>query len=267
MSSDFELLNQAAKVLESRKRLALCTVIEKKGSGPRNVGAKMAVTEDGTSYGTIGGGDFERALIDECIKILSERSSPRKVVFNLSQSKKEGEVNVCMVCGGELGVFVDVLEPTPRLIIVGVGHVSVPLTTLASNLGYRVTVVDDERQLGDASQFKMADEYLSGDYAEVIGRLEMRQSDYAVVANGSPEYDYAALKAALSKSPAYVGLLGSKTKAAVLTERLKREGVDQTKLCLLHGPCGLDIGAETPQEIAVSVLAQIIELKRKRPSQ
>ena len=125
MPSDLEILNEAARLIERRTSLALCTVIEKKGSGPRDVGAKMIVSGDGATYGTIGGGNVEHALIDECLKAIKERKS-RKVTFNLSKSQKNGTVGTGMICGGELTVLIDVIEPTHRLVIVGAGHVALP---------------------------------------------------------------------------------------------------------------------------------------------
>ena len=219
MPSDLELLTHATHLLETRTRLALCTVVEKKGSGPRDVGAKMIVAENGKTYGTIGGGSLERSLIDETLKTLKEGKS-KKVTFNLTKNQKEGTVGTGMVCGGELTVLADVMEPAPRLIIVGTGHVALPLATLASNAGFKIVVVDDERRLVSKEQFPMAEKFLAGDYGQVLGAFGLGPSDSVVIANGEPEHDYAALKTVIVKDAAYVGLLGSKTKAAILTQKL-----------------------------------------------
>jgi xanthine dehydrogenase accessory factor len=262
MPSDLELLNHATHLLESRTRLALCTVVEKKGSGPRDVGAKMIVTENGKTYGTIGGGNLERSLIEECLKTIKEGKS-RKLTFNLTENQKEGMVGTGMVCGGELTVLADVMEPAPRLIIIGTGHVGLPLATLASCAGFEITIVDDERKLASKEQFPMAENILAGDYAQVLGTLELGSRDYVVIANGEPEHDYTALQIVIVKGAAYVGLLGSKTKAAILTKKLNDHGISELQLKALHAPLGLDIGAENPEEIAISILAQIIQLRRK----
>lgn len=262
MPSDLELMREATHLLEAGQSLVLCTVIEKKGHGPRGVGAKMVVAKDGTTTGTIGGGNLERSLVDECLKALSEHKS-KKVVFNLSRSPSDGAVGTGMICGGELTVLADVLEPTPRLLIVGAGHVSLPLAKLGSIAGFKILVVDDERKLATKERFPMAEEVIAGDYAQVLASFEVTPRDYAVVAHGEPEHDYAATKALLQKSPAYVGLLGSPRKAAILTERLKSEGINDNQLKRLHAPVGLDIGAEAPEEIGVSILAQIIQLRHQ----
>ena len=265
MPSDLELLNHAARLLENQTRLAICTVVEKKGSGPRDVGAKMVVDENGKTYGTIGGGNLERSLIDECLTAIKEGKS-KKVTFNLTKAQKEGMVATGSICGGELTVLADVLEPVLRLVIVGSGHVALPLATLAGTVGFRVVIVDDESKLASKDRFPMAETIVAGDYSEVLGNFALSSNDFVVVAHGEPEHDYTALKKTLEKNPAYVGLLGSKTKAAVLTQRLRAEGITEVQFKVLHAPLGLDIGAETPEEIAVSILAQIIQHKRNRNS-
>jgi xanthine dehydrogenase accessory factor len=263
MSSDLELLNKASLLLENRKKLVFCTVVEKKGHGPRDVGAKMIVTEDGKTLGTIGGGNLERSLVDECLKALKGHKST-KVTFNMSQEPREGAVGTGMICGGELTVLADVMEPAARLVIVGAGHVALPLAKLASLAGFKIIVVDDERRLVTKEVFPMAEELIAGDYSEVLSGLELGSGDFAVVVHGEPEHDYLAVKKLLEKNPDFLGLLGSSKKAAVLTQRLKAEGFSGEQLKTLHVPVGLDIGAETPEEIAVSILAQIIKFKRQQ---
>jgi xanthine dehydrogenase accessory factor len=262
MSSDLELLNEASRLLESRRKLVFCTVVEKKGHGPRDAGAKMIITEDGKTLGTIGGGDLERSLVGECLKALREHKS-KKVTFNLSQEPRDGVVGTGMICGGELTVLADVMVPAARLVIVGTGHVALPLAKLASLAGFKVVVVDDERRLFTKEAFPMAEQFIGGDYRVVLGGLELGSGDFAVVAHGEPEHDYMAVKKLLEKNPEYVGLLGSSKKAAILRQRLKAEGFADVQLKALRVPVGLDIGAETPEEIGISILAQIIQFKRQ----
>ncbi|HKM60228.1 MAG TPA: XdhC family protein [Candidatus Bathyarchaeia archaeon] len=263
MPSDLELLNEAACLLESRKRLVFCTVVEKKGHGPRDVGAKMIVMENGKTFGTIGGGNLERSLVDECLKALKEGKSER-VTFNLSKEPKDGAVGTGMICGGELSLLADVMEPSPRLIIVGAGHVALPLAKLASLAGFKIVIVDDERRLVSKGAFPMAEQLIAGEYSQVLDGFNLGSGDFAVVAHGEPEHDYTAVKKLLEKKPEYIGLLGSSKKAEVITQRLKAAGFTDTQLKMLHTPAGLEIGAETPEEIGVSILAQIIQFKRQR---
>ena len=261
MPTDMDIFHQAIRLLENDKHLVLCTVVEKKGSGPRGIGAKMLVTEDEVAFGTIGGGNVERALVDECLKALKEGKS-KTVTFNLSKSAKEGTVATGMICGGELTVLLDLLKPTPSLVIVGAGHISLPLAKLANIAGFKVTVVDDERSLASKERFPMA-ELIIGDFNQVFGTLSLSQNDFVVIVHGEPEHDYVALKNLLPKETGYVGLLGSRIKAALLTERLRTDSIDEKRIRALHAPLGLDIGAETPEEIAISILAEIVRCKRQ----
>jgi len=262
MPSDLEILNEAARLLENGKGLVLCTVVEKKGSGPRDVGAKMLVNMDGATFGTIGGGNVERALVNECLKAIKEHKS-RKVVFNLSKNHVEGTVATGMICGGELTMLIDVIEPALTLVIVGTGHVALPLAKLASNVGFKVVIVDDEHKIAKKEQFPTAENIIAGDYAHVLGEFVFSPTDTVVIAHGEPEHDYAALKAVIERDTAYVGLLGSATKKEILTQRLRTQGVKEAFIQTLHTPIGLDIGAQTPEEIAVSILAEIIQAQRK----
>lgn len=263
MPSDLEILLEATRLLENRQMLAFCTVVEKKGHGPRDVGAKMIVAEDGKTFGTIGGGDFERTLVHECLKAMKEHRS-KKVTFNLSKQPKDGAVGTGMICGGELTVLADVMEPAPRLIIVGAGHVALPLAKLASTAGFKIVIVDDERKLVTKEHFPMAEDVIAGDYAQVLSGFDLGCRDFVVVAHGEPEHDYTAVKKLIEKNPSYIGLLGSPKKAAILTQRLKAEGVSDAQLKTLRTPVGLDIGAEAPEEIGISILAQIIQFKRQQ---
>ena len=126
-----------------------------------------------------------------------------------------------------------------------------------------MVVVDDERKLASKECFPMAEDIIAGDYAQILGVFEVNSKDSIVIAHGEPEHDYAALKNLIQKKSAYVGLLGSRTKAKILTERLRTEGVEEAYVKMLHAPLGLDIGAQTPEEIGISILAEIIQTQRK----
>ncbi len=261
MTTDVDVLTEATRLLEQGMRLALCTVIEKQGSGPRDIGTKMIVRGDGSTYGTIGGGTLERALVDECVKTLQERTA-RTITFNLTGRKSAGTIATGLICGGQMMVFIDVLEPDPRLIIVGSGHVALPLARLADVVGFGVTIIDDDVERANEEYFPMAETIVVGDFTRVVSAFKVRPDDFVVIAHGNPERDYAALKAIAEKKPAYIGLLGSKTKVAHLVKRLQGDGIRGEGLAMLHAPVGLTIGAQTPEEIGISILAEIIQHKR-----
>ncbi len=262
MTTDTELLREMERLLDVGKKVALCTIVEKVGSGPRDIGAKMIVSEEGKTVGTIGGGNLERALIDEALEAL-RRGKPRKVVFSLRKGGKEGTIETGLICGGDLTIFIDVVEPKQRLIIIGAGHVALPLAKLAGVLGFRLTVMDDNQELANKERYPMAEKIITGNFIEILDDVEVGPGDLVVVVYGEPEHDYMALEKIIKRKPAYVGLLGSRAKATELVKRLKEAGVSDECFKVLHAPIGLDIGAQTPEEIGVSILAEIISEGRK----
>jgi xanthine dehydrogenase accessory factor len=266
MTTDVRLLKEGVRLLENGKKIALCTIIEKRGSGPRDVGAKIIVSEDGEVIGTIGGGNFERALLNEALEALKE-DKPRKVVFSLHEGAREGTIKTGLICGGELTVFIDIIEPEPRLILIGAGHVAQPLAKMAGITGFDIVIVDDNEELASKERFPMAQEIITGKFDEVLDKIEVKPRDFVVIVHGEPEHDYLALEKVIRKKPAYVGLLGSKAKVAKLIKRLREAGISDEDLKILHAPVGLDIGAQTPEEIAVSILAEIILNRRKKKNQ
>ncbi|MHA1349163.1 MAG: XdhC family protein [Candidatus Odinarchaeia archaeon] len=259
MTSDVELFRKLLYLLENRKKTALCTIIEKKNSGPRDIGAKMIVIEDGKTIGTMGGGNLERALIHESLKALSE-GKPRRAVFSLHKGGEDIETG--LICGGELTIFIDVIEPKQRLIIIGAGHVALSLAKLADITGFSLVVVDDNDKLANRERFPMAEEIITGNFTEILDKIEVGPRDFVVIVHGEPDHDYLALEKIIKKRPAYVGLLGSKTKVTTLVKRLKETEISSEDLKLLHAPVGLDIGAQTPEEIGISILAEIISERR-----
>lgn len=260
--ADIDLIKQIEAALSRRLRVALCTLIEKRGSGPREPGAKMVVFEDGRTIGTIGGGSFERALIREALNAIRAGKS-RKVVFSLSEETGNGIIKTGLICGGEVEVFIDVMEPNPRLVIIGSGHVAEMLAKIASLLNFDITIVCEDEKLANRDRFPMAKDIITGDFKEVLRRIDVTGRDFVVIVHGDPEHDYLALLEVIQKRPFYIGLMGSKTKVSKLIERLKEVGVGDEELKPLHAPVGLNIGARTPEEIAISIIAEIIAERRK----
>jgi len=265
MTNDLDLLKQVTDLLERGNKVALCTIIEKQGSGPREVGAKMVVSENGKIVGTIGGGNLERVLITESLNVLDEGKS-KKIVVSLRKNTRKATVETGLICGGELTVFIDIIKPKQRLIIVGAGHTAEPLAKLADILGYSLTIIDDDEQLANRKRFPMAEKIVTGNFTDILDQLNVKPQDFVVIVHGEPEHDYLALKKMLERKPAYVGLLGSKTKVAILVEKLKAAGLTPRDLKSLHAPVGLDINAQSPEEIGISILAEIIREGNHRKS-
>jgi len=253
------LFEELSRILQTGRKAALCTLISKRGYGPREVGAKMLVDEEGRTLGTIGGSEMERIIIDEALKALRE-GRPRSVSFALGVEPREGMIPLKSECGGTVEVFIDVIQPDPRLIIIGSGHIAKPLADLAHMVGFEVVIVDDA-PTATRERFPYA-EIHSGPFEEELDRLEVRATDYVAIVHGETPYELTALRKMLRKNPAYIGLLGSRHKVERHKAKLREEGFTEDELKRIRGPIGIEIGAETPEEIAVSIMAELIKVRR-----
>lgn len=246
--------------LAEGRPVALVTIVRAQGSTPQRVGARMLVFEDGAILGTIGGGCYEQDAAGKARLALSTgRSTLAHYDLNDDFAEEQG-----LVCGGQMDVFIDPLLPVPRVCVVGAGHVGYHVAHLAATVGFAVTVVDDRTAFADANRFPTAERVEVAEIPDWIASADLTPRDYLVVVTRGHREDLAALRAALSTRAAYVGLIGSKAKIARLYGMLEEEGVSRAVLEAVHAPIGLDIGAVTPQEIAVSIVAEIVAHRRGR---
>lgn len=265
-ADDEEVLVTALEGLRRGQKVALCTMVEKVGSAPRDVGAKMAVFVDGRTSGTVGGGTFERLVVREAVGALKTGRSAT-VDFSFGGKEVPGSVDTGQICGGTATVFMDVLDPSHRLVIVGGGHIGFPLARLADTLGLKVCVVDDNEDIANRERFPMAEELiLDKRFGRALERARLNESDLVAIVYGELDHDFQALVAAVKSDARYVGLLGSRRKISEFMTRLRKEGVKAERLKgRLFAPIGLDIGAETPGEIALSIMAEVVQnLRRKK---
>ncbi len=259
-------LREIAERLERGERVAVATIVGKEGSGPRDVGAMIALFEDGRKIGTIGGGGFEKHVIEEMRKAL-EDGRPRLVKYALRRDNiPRDAIPTNHLCGGVVSVFINIYKPDPRLVLVGAGNVGKPLADMANILGFRVTVIDSDPGLASRERYPYAEKILVGDPAEQLRGLEMTRDTVVVIAYGEVEKDYECLKAAVEKKAPRIWALCSRARAAWMIKRLDEEiGLDKVS-SEIHAPAGLDIGSDTPEEIAVSILSEIIcSMKGCRP--
>jgi xanthine dehydrogenase accessory factor len=257
--SDPEIFSRAGEFLARGQSVVLCTLIEKKGSGPREAGSKMLVTPDGKALGTIGGGGLERLLIKEALEVLAE-GKVRTLHFAMGIPPREGMIAIDSKCGGEIKVFMDIVRPEPRLILMGSGMIAQATARYAGECGFEVIVVDDA-PTAKQELFPGAT-VVNGKYPESLAGVEVRPSDFVAVLHGETPFEIAALRHALKAKAAYIGLLGSGNKARRHKEQLKGEGFDEKLLEAMCAPIGLEISAETPEEIGVSIVAEMIKKKR-----
>lgn len=235
---------------------AVATVVATGESGPRGAGAKMLVRADGQTIGSVGGGEAELQIVAEAQAAIAA-GQPREVVYRPPGSETAGEA-----CGEGLRVFIEVLPPPPTLLIVGAGHVGQAVADLGASLGYRIVVVDERPELVTAERFPQAAIRLSGDLPGQIEALPFAVQTAVVIVTPHRTPDEQVLGVLTQKSPTYVGLMGSRRRAAATFQRAREAGVDESFLQRVHSPIGLDIGAETPREIAVSIVAQVIAVLR-----
>jgi xanthine dehydrogenase accessory factor len=246
--------------LAEGRPVALVTIVRAQGSTPQRVGARMLVFEDGRILGTIGGGCYEQDAAGKArLALSSGRSTLAHYDLNDDFAEEQG-----LVCGGQMDVFIDPLLPVPRVCVVGAGHVGYHVAHLAATVGFAVTVVDDRTAFADPARFPTAERVEVAEIPEWIASAQLTPRDYLVVVTRGHREDLAALRAAVSTSAAYIGLIGSKAKIARLYALLEDEGVARAALEGVHAPIGLDIGAVTPQEIAVSIVAEIVAHRRGR---
>jgi xanthine dehydrogenase accessory factor len=248
--------DRLGKYLAEGTAVAVATIVTSRGSTPRKVGSKMIVREGGEIDFTLGGGPFE-ALVIEDAKLALESG---EAALNAYRFLPVGENATGMTCGGEVEVFIEVHRRAPRVVIFGGGHVALPLARLAKSTGFRVAVIDDRAEFASEARFPEVDEVMHADGGYVRCDFPLEEDDYVVIVTRCHQTDEACLKHVLEddREPAYLGIVASRRKAKVLLAKMVQEGHPHRRLEAVRSPIGLDIGAESPDEIAVSILGEII---------
>ena len=249
--NDLAIFEEVVRLSKKNVPFALTTVVENSGSSPRKSGAKMLVRSDRSIMGTIGGGSVELEVIDAALAAINKRK-PKTISLTLTE--KYGHV-----CGGELLIYIEPLGLMPRLLIFGAGHVGQALAKAAKFAGFRVIVSDERAEYAKGDHILNADEILIGESEKVLSTLHINADTCVVIATPSYESDFAAVRAALKTPAGYIGIIGSKRKREVLMKTLEEEGFSKDDMARLTIPVGLAIGAEGPEEIAISIVSQLIQ--------
>ena len=257
-----EVADQAVWEALSRWRVegrhfALATVTESRGFTPRKAGAHMLVAADGRTFGTIGGGAIELEVVREARSLLDAGGSASVFKKHLTQ-----ELGMC--CGGEMAVFIEAVEAPPALFLFGAGHIAKPLAALASGCGFRVTVVDERPEWASAERFPGGVVRCSAP-EDVVRAGGPGPQDYAVVATHDHALDQRLVQELLKRPLKFLGMIGSVPKQRKFALRLRARGFSDEQIARLHTPLGVSIGASTPEEIAVSVMAELIAARRGAP--
>jgi xanthine dehydrogenase accessory factor len=251
------IYNEIQASLQRAERVGIATVVKTIGAAPCGIGTKMLVRADGTRSGSFSGPKVDGQVADEVLQAMQEgRSYLTHVHLDADQGEAVGS------CGATLEVFIEVLRPEPRLIIAGAGYVAQALARLASRLDFRIVVVDDRRDLADPHAFGDKVQLTFGDIPQTIRELEPDESSWVVVVTRGHHLDKDALQAAIESRAAYVGMIGSPNKVKHIFKDLLKEGISRERLAQVHAPIGLDLGAETPDEIALSIAAEMVMLRR-----
>jgi len=253
-----DIYQEIVRVKTEGEEAALVTVVSASGSTPREEGAKMLVRPDGSILGTIGGGSLEARAIEEAVKVIKQ-AKPKRLHFTLT-AKEAGEVG--MICGGELEVFIEPILTPPNLYIFGGGHISLPLAKMGRLCGFNIAVVDDRAEFAHAERFPEADVILAEDFTSSFARVKIDKSSYIVIVTRGHQHDEVVLEWAVGTPAKYIGMIGSKTKNETIFSHLLARGISREQLDRVHAPIGLEIEAQTPEEIAVSILAEVIKVRR-----
>jgi len=252
-----EVFEALAQALDRGEDAALVTIVSAQGSTPQRVGAKMLVFADGRTVGTIGGGCYENDAFWKAREAIKARR-PLNVKYELTDDIAEESG---LICGGQMEVFIEPVEPAPDVYIFGAGHVGACLARMAHDTGFRVHIVDDREKFADAERFPTGVEVVVNDIPEWLREHALPPTAYGVIVTRGHKHDLDALRALVPCNLRYVGLIGSKAKVKRIFDALREEGATPDLLSRVHAPIGLDIGAITPQEIAVSILAELIAVK------
>ena len=252
-----EVFAAVADALDRGEPAALVTIVSATGSTPQRIGAKMLVFADGRMIGTIGGGCYENDAFWKAREAIADRK-PRLVHYELSDDFAQ---ETGLICGGQMDVYIEPIEPSPELYVVGAGHVGFHLARLAHDVGFRVHVIDDREKFANSERFPNAVEIVVDDIPSWIARATIPAHAYAVIVTRGHTNDLEALQALAPREVRYLGLIGSRAKVARIYDALVADQTPANLLTRVHAPIGLDIGAVTPQEIAVSILAELIAVK------
>ena len=253
-----DIYQEIVRIKSEGEEAALVTIVTTTGSTPREEGAKMLVKADGSILGTIGGGNLEAQVIEEAIKVIGQ-GKPKRIHIGLTAKEVEEEG---MLCGGELEVFIEPILTPPTLYIFGGGHISLPLAKMGKLLGFKIAVIDDRAEFANPDRFPEAEIILADHFTKSFPKLKIDKSSCIVIVTRNHQYDDIVLEWAVGTQAKYIGMIGSKTKNKAIFSHLLAKGISRELLDKVHAPIGLEIHAQTPEEIAVSILAEIVTVRR-----
>jgi len=253
-----DIYTEICNLRRQGRRSALATIVNVRGSIPSTAAAKMLVRDDGSILGTIGGGCVENDVCKGAMEVMKDEK-PRSFNFDLNQHPDD---DTGLVCGGSLQVFVEPVIPSPVLYIFGAGHVGFNIYRVALIAGFDVVVIDDREAFANRERFPDALDIQSGDMDLVMSQLDPPDSSYIAIVTRGHRHDMRVLRWAVDSKARYIGMIGSGRKVLGIFEQLEKEGIPHESFDRVYAPIGLQLGSVTPEEIAVSVVAELIAVRR-----
>src|ERR1700686_1293096 len=253
-----DIYEEIVRLRQEGRRGAIATIVNVRGSIPSFETAKMLIRDDGSILGTVGGGCVE-AEVWQAAREVMESEKPRTLTFNLNQNPK---YDTGLVCGGTLDIFIEPVLPPASLYIFGAGHVALSLYRTAKTAGFDVNIVDDRDSYANRERFPEAKEVIAEDFDLAMARITPNETSYIVIVTRGHHDDMRVLRWAVQTQARYIGMIGSKRKTITIFRELTKEGIPAELFERVHAPVGLDIGAITPEEIAVAITAELIAVRR-----
>lgn len=253
-----DIYEEIVRLRRSGQKSAIATIVQVRGSIPSFESAKLLVREDGSMVGTIGGGCVEAEVWNAAREVIATEKA-RHMHFSLGQ---DAAYDNGLICGGQLDVFVEPVVPQPSAFIFGAGHISKSLSKVADMAGFRTVVIDDREMFANRERFPEADEIFADEYEAVFPKLSINEMSYIVIVTRGHRDDMRVLQWAVGTDARYIAMIGSKRKVINVVRELEKEGLPASAFERIFAPMGFEIGAVTPEEIAVAVVAEMIAVRR-----
>ncbi|MTI68518.1 MAG: xanthine dehydrogenase [Firmicutes bacterium] len=252
---EYKIMERISKEIKDNKRVALAMITESSGSTPAKKGAMMIILEDGSTYGTIGGGNLEYKVTKEA-KICIRKNINKNFTFKLDDT---GSLH--MQCGGSAKVFIKLFKPERKLLIVGGGHIAYELYKLGKDLNFYTVIFDDREEYCNNDRFPEIDELQLGDIGKNLDKYPITKDCFIVIITRGHKNDEVALENVINKEASYIGMIGSKEKTSYIMNNLLDKGINKDKLKKVYAPIGLNLGGGKPNEIAFSIMSEILLIK------
>ena len=253
-----DLYDEIVRLRKLGQKCAVATIVQVNGSIPSFESAKILVREDGSFLGTVGGGCVEAEVWNAAREVI-ETEKPRHLSFSLGQDAAYDEG---LICGGQLNIFVEPVIPQPRAFIFGGGHVSKGISKIATLAGFSTSIIDNREAFANSQRFPEAEATYAEEYEDVFAKLPVNSSSYIIIVTRGHRDDMRVLRWAVNTPARYIAMIGSKRKTIAVVHELEKDGIPREAFDKVFAPMGLEIGAEMPEEIAISVVAEMIAVRR-----